>query len=128
MKYEPENQEPETNQLNKLLEENSDVIAQFESENTLLSAMMAGSAASMEEADEEDEMYWYQGDHLDLAPMLREQVILAAPMQPLCREECLGLCSQCGQNLNERRCGCPPEQAPSPFRVLRGRQSQSGNA
>lgn len=54
MKYEPENQEPETNQLNKLLEENSDVIAQFESENTLLSAMMAGSAASMEEADEED--------------------------------------------------------------------------
>lgn len=82
----------------------------------------------VEEADEEDEMYWYQGDHLDLAPMLREQVILAAPMQPLCREECLGLCSQCGQNLNERRCGCPPEQAPSPFRVLRGRQSQSGNA
>jgi len=81
-----------------------------------------------EEADEEDELYWYQGDHLDLAPMLREQVILAAPMQPLCREECLGLCSQCGQNLNERRCGCPPAQAPSPFRVLRGRQSKSGNA
>ncbi len=81
-----------------------------------------------EQADEEDELYWYQGDHLDLAPMLREQVILAAPMQPLCREECLGLCPRCGQNLNERRCGCPPEQAPSPFRVLRGRQSKSGNA
>lgn len=81
-----------------------------------------------EEADEEDELYWFQGDHLDLVPMLREQVILAAPMQPLCREECLGLCSQCGQNLNERRCGCPPEQAPSPFRVLRGRPSKSGNA
>ncbi|MCW5785918.1 MAG: DUF177 domain-containing protein [Nitrospira sp.] len=82
----------------------------------------------IEEADEEDELYWFQGDHLDLAPMLREQVILAAPMQPVCREECLGLCSQCGQNLNERRCGCPPEQAPSPFRVLRGRQSKGGNA
>ncbi len=81
-----------------------------------------------EEADEEDELYWFEGDHLDLVPMLREQVILAAPMQPLCREECLGLCSQCGQNLNERRCGCPPEQAPSPFRVLRGRPSKSGNA
>ena len=83
---------------------------------------------SVDEADEEDEVYWYQGDHLDLVPMVREQVILAAPMQPVCREDCLGLCPQCGQNLNERRCGCPPEQAPSPFRVLRGRQSKGGNA
>lgn len=81
-----------------------------------------------EEAAEEDEVYLYQGDHLDLVPMVREQVILAAPMRPLCREECLGLCPQCGQNLNERRCGCPPEQGPSPFRVLRGRQSKGGNA
>ncbi|MGC3973042.1 MAG: DUF177 domain-containing protein [Nitrospira sp.] len=81
-----------------------------------------------EEADEEDELYWYQGDHLDLTPMLREQVILAAPMQPICREDCLGLCPQCGQNLNERRCGCPPAQAPSPFRVLRGRGPKGENA
>lgn len=82
----------------------------------------------IEEAEEEDEVYLYQGDHLDLVPMVREQVILAAPMQPLCREECLGLCLQCGQNLNERRCGCPPAQAPSPFRVLRGRPSKGENA
>lgn len=82
----------------------------------------------IEEAEEEDEVYLYQGDHLDLAPMVREQVILAAPMQPLCREDCLGLCPQCGQNLNDRRCACPPAPGPSPFRVLRGRQSKSGNA
>ncbi len=82
----------------------------------------------VEEAEEEDEVYLYQGDHLDLAPMVREQVILAAPMQPLCREDCLGLCPQCGQNLNDRRCTCPPAPGPSPFRVLRGRQSKSGNA
>lgn len=81
-----------------------------------------------EEADEEDELYWYQGDHLDLVPMLREQVILAAPMQPICREDCLGLCPQCGQNLNERRCACPPAQVPSPFRVLRGRGPKGENA
>lgn len=82
----------------------------------------------VDEAEEADEVYLYQGDHLDLVPMVREQVILAAPMQPLCREDCLGLCPQCGQNLNERRCGCPPEQGPSPFRVLRGRLSKGGNA
>ena len=82
----------------------------------------------VEEAEEEDEVYLYQGDHLDLAPMVREQIILAAPMQPLCQEDCLGLCPQCGENLNERRCGCPPAPGPRPFRVLRGRQSKSGNA
>ena len=77
---------------------------------------------------EEDEVYLYQGDHLDLAPMVREQVILAAPMRPLCREDCLGLCPQCGQNLNERPCACPPATAPSPFRVLRERRSKGENA
>lgn len=85
-------------------------------------------AQPVEPEEEEDELYWYQGDHLDLVPMLREQVILAAPMQPICREACLGLCPQCGQNLNERRCGCPPAQAPSPFRVLRGRGSKGEHA
>lgn len=82
----------------------------------------------VEETEEEDELYLYQGDHLDLAAMVREQVILAAPMQPLCREDCLGLCSQCGQNLNERRCACPPERKPSPFRVVPGRRSSGGKA
>ena len=80
------------------------------------------------ETEEEDEVYFYQGDHLDLAPMVREQVILAAPMQPLCRADCLGLCPQCGQNLNERGCGCPPAPSPSPFRVLRERRSKDENA
>ena len=82
----------------------------------------------VDELEEEDELYLYQGDHLDLVPMVREQIILAAPIQPLCREDCLGLCPQCGQNLNERGCACPPAPGPSPFRVLRGRQSKSGNA
>jgi uncharacterized protein len=82
----------------------------------------------VEELEEEDELYLYQGDHIDLVPMIREQIILAAPMQPLCGEGCLGLCPQCGQNLNERHCACPPAPGPSPFRVLRGRQSKGGNA
>ena len=80
------------------------------------------------ETEEEDELYFYQGDHLDLVPMVREQVILAAPMQPLCRADCLGLCPQCGQNLNERGCACPPAPTPSPFRVLHERWSKGENA
>ncbi|HEU4685139.1 MAG TPA: DUF177 domain-containing protein [Nitrospira sp.] len=71
------------------------------------------------EDDEQDDRYYYQGDHVDLAPMLREHVILAAPMQPLCREECAGLCSRCGKDLNEGPCQCPPEPQSSRIRVIR---------
>lgn len=73
----------------------------------------------------EDEVYLLDGDRLELAGMLREQLILATPMQPRCREECRGLCPACGQNLNERRCGCPAAGQESPFAVLKtkvGRQ------
>jgi uncharacterized protein len=75
--------------------------------------------SDVSQTDEEDEIYYYQGDQVDLAPMLREQIILAAPIQPLCSEDCAGLCSRCGQNLNEERCACAPEPVNNPFRVLR---------
>ncbi len=74
--------------------------------------------------DEEDEIYYYQDDQIDLAPMLREQIILAAPIQPLCSENCAGLCPRCGQNLNEERCACVQEPVNNPFRVLRERQEK----
>lgn len=79
-----------------------------------------------EDADEQDEIYHYQGDHLDLTPMLREQIILVAPMQPLCREDCAGLCPRCGQDLNDGRCACEPEAIKSPFRILREPQRRGG--
>jgi len=77
------------------------------------------SEPASEEEAENDDRYFYQGDHLDLAPMLREHVILAAPMQPICREECAGLCSRCGKDLNEGPCQCPAEPVPTAFRVIR---------
>jgi uncharacterized protein len=62
------------------------------------------SAASFEpkQADEET----YTGKEIDLAPVFREQLILALPPYPLCQDACKGLCSVCGTNLNERECGC----------------------
>jgi len=38
---------------------------------------------------------------LDLTPLLREIFLLDLPLQPVCREGCLGLCPECGENLNE---------------------------
>ena len=43
---------------------------------------------------------------IDLAPLVRELSLLSMPTKVLCREECLGLCQECGANLNEGECGC----------------------
>ncbi len=44
--------------------------------------------------------------HLELTEMLRQQVILNLPAQPLCREDCAGLCAVCGNNRNVDPCDC----------------------
>jgi DUF177 domain-containing protein len=81
-----------------------------------------------EESEEEpDDQYHYQGDHVELAPMVREHVILAAPMQPLCKEDCAGLCASCGKDLNEGPCHCAVEPPATTFRVVRSTKQQTGN-
>lgn len=46
---------------------------------------------------------------LDLAPLLREEIILTTPIGILCRPDCAGLCPNCGHNLNEGPCDCGSE-------------------
>jgi uncharacterized protein len=41
-----------------------------------------------------------EGDLIDLEPLLRDEVVLDLPFQPLCRDDCSGLCVECGANLN----------------------------
>ena len=48
---------------------------------------------------DEDEVSRLQGDLLDLEPVLRDAVVLALPFQPLCRDDCPGLCAECGARL-----------------------------
>ncbi len=43
--------------------------------------------------------YTVQDDHIDLEPVVRDAVVLSLPFQPVCQEDCLGLCSQCGVRL-----------------------------
>ncbi|MBY9075750.1 DUF177 domain-containing protein [Nocardioides sp. WL0053] len=53
-----------------------------------------------EESDaEEDEALRMEGDLLDLEPVLRDAVVLSLPFQPLCRDDCPGLCVECGARL-----------------------------
>jgi uncharacterized protein len=55
---------------------------------------------------EELEISYYQGDFIDLTPIICEQIILQIPIKPLCSEECKGLCPHCGINLNAASCNC----------------------
>lgn len=55
----------------------------------------------------EGETYLLEGDHIDIEPLAREAAMLALPVAaPLCREECAGLCPQCGADRNEVDCEC----------------------
>jgi len=54
----------------------------------------------------EAEMGFYEGESLELNEVLREQVLLALPMQRVCREDCKGICPVCGQNRNQMECQC----------------------
>ena len=68
--------------------------------------------ASEEEVEVEDDdltTAYYQDDEIDLGHVMREQVYLALPMKPLCRESCRGLCPDCGTNLNVGTCSCTHE-------------------
>ena len=56
--------------------------------------------------------------HIDLEPLLREFALLEFPIKPICRDDCQGLCMECGQNLNEKDCGHKPE-VDSPFLALK---------
>ena len=58
------------------------------------------------ELEQIEEVYPCDGGQVDLVVLLREQVILATPIQSLCRPNCQGLCPRCGINRNEAGCSC----------------------
>lgn len=63
--------------------------------------------------EEEDRALWIDEHHiLDLSEVTRQGVLLAVPMSTTCREDCRGLCPDCGQNLNQGQCACEPEPDP----------------
>lgn len=61
--------------------------------------------------DDEVGVYPLEGEFCDLAEMVRQEIVLNRPMKPLCTPSCKGLCQVCGQNLNERDCGCVKTEA-----------------
>ena len=52
-------------------------------------------------SEEDDEVSTLEGDLVDLEPLLRDAVVLALPFQPLCEDDCPGLCPDCGARLKD---------------------------
>lgn len=54
-----------------------------------------------------------EGDELDITEDVRAEMLVELPMNLLCSEECRGLCTRCGVNLNHEKCGCRDDQSGS---------------
>jgi uncharacterized protein len=65
------------------------------------------------------EMGFYEGDGIALEDVLREYVLLALPMQRVCNEFCKGICPVCGQNRNQKDCGCQAEAVDDRWEALK---------
>jgi uncharacterized protein len=68
---------------------------------------------------EDLEFSLYNGEEIDVSPLVREQLLLALSARPLCGEECRGLCPQCGVNLNLTSCSCSTSSLDPRFEALR---------
>lgn len=56
--------------------------------------------------DAAEEVGFFTGDEIDIAPALLKALFLELPMHPLCREDCRGICPECGADLNQGACSC----------------------
>ncbi|MEN6616166.1 MAG: DUF177 domain-containing protein, partial [Syntrophorhabdus sp.] len=63
--------------------------------------------AEMELHGEDLDVYYYEGDEIDIDPFIYEEVILNMPIRPLCDDACKGICPTCGKNRNTELCECP---------------------
>src|SRR3954463_5495603 len=63
--------------------------------------LFAYSGSTTEATSEEDEVRRVNGDFIDLEPMVRDAVVLALPLAPVCSDDCSGLCVDCGERLDD---------------------------
>jgi uncharacterized protein len=68
---------------------------------------------------EEIGMFYFKGEEINLQQGIQEQVVMAFPLQPLCNDNCRGLCPQCGADLNQGNCECKREPRLRTFDVLK---------
>lgn len=81
--------------------------------------LKAGTGPADEDSDENVIFFDPQEEEADLSVIIADEIGINSPMQPLCKEDCKGLCASCGANLNKKACGCRTETVSSAFEALR---------
>jgi uncharacterized protein len=74
----------------------------------------------------DDDAYEFDGEVLDLRPLVQEALALDLPLAPVCRADCQGLCPTCGANRNEADCGHRPETGDPRWSALDDIRAQLG--
>jgi len=78
------------------------------------------TGATLPRTEDDDPATQIDARHeLDLTEVMRQNILLALPPHPVCRSGCLGLCPQCGKNLNEGPCDCKPDDIDPRFEKLK---------
>ena len=72
-----------------------------------------------DDEDGSDEANYIDGYHLDVEKLLCNEILVGWPMKVLCSEDCKGICSVCGQNLNEGCCDCEDTSLDPRMSVIR---------
>ena len=86
----------------------------------VLSSDPSEQGGKVGELDREDlGLSYYSTEEIDLAPLIKEQVMLALPTRPQCHENCRGLCSSCGIDLNQETCACSSSAADPRMAIFR---------
>lgn len=85
---------------------------------TLFPLKEASFSEEVELEKEDMELNFFEGDKINLSEIACEEVLLGIPYQPLCREECKGLCPVCGTDRNLSSCECAKQNLGSGFSAL----------
>ena len=82
-------------------------------------ASVLAGAEEVEIDEGEAEIGFYEGGGMQLEDILREQVLLALPMQRVCSEACKGICPLCGKDRNQTECDCSVKEPDDRWAALR---------
>jgi len=77
------------------------------------------------EEEREEEIFFFEGDEIDIGSHVTRAILLELPMKALCKEECKGLCPECGINLNFAECQCVEDTIDPRFSALKKLVNQS---
>jgi uncharacterized protein len=73
----------------------------------------------LSESNQDLDITYLSQEFIDLGDVVTEQLQLQVPFQPLCQENCRGICSYCGTDLNIGQCACAKIHKQTPFSVLK---------